>query len=371
MPETLADPILDALVGDFGGNYAFALDLLEDYRKDRRSVDGTWREYFDRITGAQPKADPEPAAAAPAAATQGGSPAVESAPSTAAAPAASGSPVADVVARPVQLVQLAPASRSKALVVPAILPGDIAQPIRGGAMRIVENMEASLTVPTATSVRTLPVRTLEENRTILNKHRIAQGAGKISFTHLVAWAILRALDTFPRLNDAYAELEGQPHRIQRDAVRLGVAVDVQKKDGTPHAAGAQHQGRGHARLRGVPEGVRRPDRALAQGRDLARRLHGHDGLAHQPRHRGHHRVRAAPDARPGADRRHREPRLSGRVPLDGAAHALAAGHQQGHDHDLDVRPPHHPGRGVGPVPLADRGAAEGRGPASTSASSAT
>src|SRR5260221_1077421 len=93
-------------------------------------------------------------------------------------------------------------------------------------------MEASLTDPTATSMRNIPVRTLEENRRILNKHRDATAASKISFTPLVAWAILRALDTFPRLNDAYAELEGQAHRIQRDSVRLGVAVDVQKKDGT-------------------------------------------------------------------------------------------------------------------------------------------
>ncbi|HJS57620.1 MAG TPA: multifunctional oxoglutarate decarboxylase/oxoglutarate dehydrogenase thiamine pyrophosphate-binding subunit/dihydrolipoyllysine-residue succinyltransferase subunit [Vicinamibacteria bacterium] len=125
-----------------------------------------------------------------------------------------------------------PAARSRALVVPAILPGDIAQPIRGGAVRIVENMEASLTIPTATSVRTIPVRTLEENRRLLNKHRDATGGSKISFTHVIAWAILRGLDAFPRMNDAYAELEGQPHRIQRDSVRLGLAVDVQKKDGS-------------------------------------------------------------------------------------------------------------------------------------------
>ena len=116
--------------------------------------------------------------------------------------------------------------------VPAILPGDIATPIRGGAVRIVENMEASLQVPTATSVRTVPVRTLEENRRIVNKDGDATGRRKVSFTHMVAWAILRALDTFPRLNDAYAELESQPHRIQRDAVRLGIAVDVQRKDGS-------------------------------------------------------------------------------------------------------------------------------------------
>jgi 2-oxoglutarate dehydrogenase E1 component len=223
MSETLADPILDALVGDFGGNYFFALDLLEDYRKDPASVDPSWREYFARIAGSPAPVPVTTTPAVPAAVTADTTP-----------PPAAPQPVA---ANPVALVRtesqaVAAPPKSKALVVPAILPGDIAQPIRGGAMRIVENMEASLTVPTATSIRTVPVRTLEENRTILNKHRAAQGAGKISFTHLVGWAILRALDTFPRLNDAYAELSGQPHRIQRDKVRLGIAVDVQKKDGS-------------------------------------------------------------------------------------------------------------------------------------------
>jgi 2-oxoglutarate dehydrogenase E1 component len=212
MQPPQADPLLDALISDFGGNYTFALDLLDQYRQDRRSVDPSWRDYFDKATGHPPDngADSPPAYVTPEAPT---------APTT----------------RAVSLVrQEAPVARerSKALVVPAILPGDIAQPIRGGAMRIVENMEASLGVPTATSIRTLPVRTLEENRRILNKHRDATGGSKVSFTHLVAWAILRTLDSFPRLNDAYAELDGQPHRIQRDAVRLGIAVDVQKKDGS-------------------------------------------------------------------------------------------------------------------------------------------
>jgi len=206
MTTTAPEPLLDTLVSDFGGNYPFALDLLGQYRQDRQSVEPSWREYFDRLTGAPPQG-----ASAPAESVGGSGPA-----ETAMAPPA----------------RRAAPERSKALVVPAILPGDIATPIRGGAVRIVENMEASLTIPTASSMRTLPVRTLEENRRILNKHRDASGARKVSFTHLIAWGILRALESFPRLNDAYAELEGQPHRIQRDEVRLGIAVDVQRKDGT-------------------------------------------------------------------------------------------------------------------------------------------
>ena len=232
MSQTGPDPLVDALVSDFGGNYVFALELLEQYRQDRRSVDGTWREYFDRITGRPSEAEAEVAPAA-AKAAPAPSPAPAAEPPAAEAAAAS----VDSAPRSVSVVRQesqAPAirERSRAVLVPAILPGDIAQPIRGGLLRVVENMEASLAVPTATSIRTVPVRTLEENRAILNKHRATIGAGKVSFTHLVAWTILRALDTFPRMNDAYAELDGQAHRIQRDAVRLGIAVDVQKKDGS-------------------------------------------------------------------------------------------------------------------------------------------
>jgi 2-oxoglutarate decarboxylase len=216
MAETAADPLLDTLVDQFGGNYVFVLDLLEQYRLDPRTVDPSWKEYFDRLNGlaATAPAAPAPAAAAPA-----------PAPSEPAARTAEVS----IVPRPATDVRRA---ESKDLTIPTILPGDIAVPIRGGAMRIVENMEASLHIPTATSVRMMPVRTLEENRRVLNKHRDAIRAGKISFTHIIAWAILRALETFPRLNDAYGELEGRPHRIQRDSVRLGLAIDVQRKDGS-------------------------------------------------------------------------------------------------------------------------------------------
>ncbi len=214
MSQTSADPILDSLVSDFGGNYVFALDLLEQYRTDRQSVDASWREYFDRVLGVPAEPAPQP--------------------SQVYAHEAAAQPPVGPSTRVATLVRQEPVARerSKALMVPVILPGDIAQPIRGGALRIVENMDSSLAIPTATSVRTIPVRTLEENRAVLNKHRATQGASKISFTHIVAWAILRALDTFPRLNDAYAELDGEAHRVQRDAVRLGLAVDVQKKDGS-------------------------------------------------------------------------------------------------------------------------------------------
>ncbi len=218
MPQSEDEPLLDALVRDFGANYAFALDLLQEFRRDRQAVDASWRFYFDVLTGvAAPSTAAAPAPSEktrPAPSAESAAP-VDVTPTTIVAPGTSALPV-----------------RARPLAITPILPGDIAQPIRGGALRIVENMEASLLVPTATSSRTIPVRALDENRALLNRHRSGTGKGKLSYTHLVAWALLRALGTFPRLNDAYAELEGGSHRVQRDSVRLGIAVDTQKKDGS-------------------------------------------------------------------------------------------------------------------------------------------
>src|ERR1700730_9780169 len=105
-------------------------------------------------------------------------------------------------------------------------------PIRGGARKIVENMEASLSVPTATSQRRIPVKLLDENRRIINKHLEENDGGKASYTHLIAWSILRALAEFPQLNDGFGQINNEPMRLRRDSVNLGVAIDLAKKDGT-------------------------------------------------------------------------------------------------------------------------------------------
>ena len=153
-----ADPLLETLVNDFGGNYAFALDLLEQYRQDRRSVDATWRAYFDKALGFPPEAESAPVTVI-----------VNEASKAEPRSPAAGAGLQTLVRQ--DAPALAAGERSKAVARVSILPGDVLQPIRGGAVRIVENMEASLQIPTATSVRTIPVRTLEENRRVLNRHR--------------------------------------------------------------------------------------------------------------------------------------------------------------------------------------------------------
>jgi 2-oxoglutarate decarboxylase len=113
----------------------------------------------------------------------------------------------------------------------AIGASDQLIPLRGAAARIAENMTASLAIPVATSQRQLPFRVVEENRNLVNKHRALQGRGKLSFTHFIAWAIVKAVKSNPALNHAYAENQGEPFRVVRAHVNIGLAVDVAGKDG--------------------------------------------------------------------------------------------------------------------------------------------
>ena len=104
-------------------------------------------------------------------------------------------------------------------------------PLRGAAARIAENMNASLSIPLATSQRVMPVKVIDENRRVVNEHRALLGKSKISYTHIIGWAIVKALRSNPSLNHAYAETNGQPFRVVRDQVNVGIAVDVAGKDG--------------------------------------------------------------------------------------------------------------------------------------------
>ena len=110
-----------------------------------------------------------------------------------------------------------------------------ATPLRGAASRIVANMEASLGVPTATSVRTVPARLLEVNRLILNNQLARTTGAKVSFTHIIGYAVVRALLDVPALNSAFVpdvDGTGKPGVIHHKHVGLGLAVDQEKSDGT-------------------------------------------------------------------------------------------------------------------------------------------
>jgi 2-oxoglutarate dehydrogenase E1 component len=114
---------------------------------------------------------------------------------------------------------------------PAPDPAEIV-PVRGTARRVADNMEASLAIPTATSYRTIPVKLLEENRRIINDHRQAINQPKVSYTHLIAWALVRALREFPNLNSSYQAGDSEPVKHVKRGINLGVAVDLERRDGS-------------------------------------------------------------------------------------------------------------------------------------------
>jgi len=118
--------------------------------------------------------------------------------------------------------------------VPLPQPGenDEIQVITGSSERILDNMMTSLSVPVATSQRTIPVKLLEENRTLINNYLRKVKGGKISFTHLISWAILKSVKSFSVMNYAFTIVEGKPHVIRRKDVNLGLAIDIERKDGS-------------------------------------------------------------------------------------------------------------------------------------------
>ena len=94
-------------------------------------------------------------------------------------------------------------------------------------------MTASLALPTATSQRIVETNALEEARRVLNGARAAAGKSKLSFTHLIGWAIVKSLAANPNLNHAFVEVNGEAHRAAYSEINLGIAVDVAGKNGGP------------------------------------------------------------------------------------------------------------------------------------------
>ena len=93
-------------------------------------------------------------------------------------------------------------------------------------------MSASLAVPTATSVRGVPAKLLVDNRIVINNHLARGRGGKVSFTHLIGYAIVRALASTPEMNSSFAEVDGKPMLVQPEHVNFGLAIDVRKEDGS-------------------------------------------------------------------------------------------------------------------------------------------
>ena len=109
---------------------------------------------------------------------------------------------------------------------------DIVTPLRGAPQRVVANMETSLTVPTATSVRAVPAKLLIDNRVVINNHLARSRGGKVKLTHLIGYAMVKALAIMPAMNNGFTEKDGRPALLRPAHVNFGLAIDLQKEDGS-------------------------------------------------------------------------------------------------------------------------------------------
>lgn len=117
---------------------------------------------------------------------------------------------------------------------PQMLHTDVRQGVerlRGPAARVVSNMEASLDIPTATSVRTVPAKLIMDNRVVMNNHLARTRGGKVSFTHLIGYAIVETLAEYPSMNVAYTTEDGKPAMLTPAHVNFGLAIDLPKEEG--------------------------------------------------------------------------------------------------------------------------------------------
>ncbi|HVV46128.1 MAG TPA: multifunctional oxoglutarate decarboxylase/oxoglutarate dehydrogenase thiamine pyrophosphate-binding subunit/dihydrolipoyllysine-residue succinyltransferase subunit, partial [Bryobacteraceae bacterium] len=164
-------------------------ELLQQYHHDRSSVDADWKTIFEHEK-----------------------------------PAGNGNGVTRVTTPAV----LVPAPVAE----PVLSGSEELMPLRGAAARIAENMAISATIPLATSQRIVPVKVIDENRRLINHHRTLLGKSKISYTHLIGWAIVKAVQANPSLNHAFAtNSAGEMFRVVKKEINFGLAIDVAGKNG--------------------------------------------------------------------------------------------------------------------------------------------
>ena len=200
-----------------GPNAWLVDEMYEQFQRDPVSVSESWQEFFH---GYNPSVAPRVVVTTAAAPT----------PAPVTAPAAPIAAPAAPIAAPTPPAAT-PATPPAATVADAVAPG---QPLRGAAAKIVVNMEASLGVPTATSFREVPAKLLEVNRKTINNYLGRSRSGKVSFTHIIGYAIIRAIvETAPAMNAAFVEgSDGKPYIIRHEHLGLGLAVDLEKSDGS-------------------------------------------------------------------------------------------------------------------------------------------
>lgn len=181
-------------ISEFGLNTWYVLELLDEYNNNPDSVSDNWKDLFKNLNlasnGKNKKAELK------------------------------------------QQQSASSVTNQNYVTMPLPAEGEEAAVIRGVGAKVIENMNSSLSVPTATTFRTIPVKVLEENRRIINEHLKKKNGGKISFTHIIGWAIVKGIDFVPVMNNAFTIINNEPNLIRKQDVNLGLAVDLEKKDGS-------------------------------------------------------------------------------------------------------------------------------------------
>ncbi|WP_431781197.1 multifunctional oxoglutarate decarboxylase/oxoglutarate dehydrogenase thiamine pyrophosphate-binding subunit/dihydrolipoyllysine-residue succinyltransferase subunit [Streptomyces chumphonensis] len=248
-------------VTGFGHNEWLVDEIYQQYLQDPNSVDRAWWDFFaDYKPGQTTSAEPQaPAAAAPAQPAAAPAPGEKPAgqPQAAARPAGEAPPRAPeptapqapaeqpkaAAPRPAPKAEQPKAEQPKAQAAtpkeqPKSAPageepstGPEYVTLRGPGAAVAKNMNASLELPTATSVRAVPVKLLFDNRIVINNHLKRARGGKVSFTHLIGYAMVQALKAMPSMNHSFTEKDGKPTLVKPDHVNLGLAIDLVKPNG--------------------------------------------------------------------------------------------------------------------------------------------
>ncbi len=260
---------------DFGANDWLFDEMFEKYTKDPSSVPQSWAEYFAAEGGngdtqqsasnasknaantakpaetgvKQPEATkpeatkPEPKAPMPSdhdSSAKAAQRAKEK--DSAESPARPANAPEAKVEKPNDVRDLRPARPGNPGGLPADPPNptvrdseDKGEPVktrmRGAVGRTAANMDESLSIPTATSVRAIPMKLVIDQRIVINNHLRRARGGKVSFTHIIGYAMVQALKSVPAMNNAYEEIDGKPHIVEPQSIGFGLAIDLPGKDG--------------------------------------------------------------------------------------------------------------------------------------------
>ena len=241
MSEAGANTPANHFGGSFGPNEWLVQEMYEKYQSDPASVDKAWWDFFADFKGT-----PSLNGSTNSAPNKPGVPPIPKAQQT---KVVSNTPV--VIPEPAAPVTLQPkiekTQTPTQVVTSTFKPADpivkpiptlvtpsaaSVEPLRGVAARVVQSMEGSLSVPTATSVRVVPAKLLIDNRTVINNHLKRGRGGKVSFTHLIGYAMVKAARAMPEMNSFFTELEGKPAVGHPEHINLGIAIDLAKPDGS-------------------------------------------------------------------------------------------------------------------------------------------